>query len=69
MKNNAIIEIERKRVEHIKELLLIDPLDRDEKTLLQLMSFTKVILFYIYRILNYLKVLQCQMTIKIFVCQ
>ena len=42
MKNNAMIEIERKKIEHVKDLLSIPPKERDEKILLELMSFTKV---------------------------
>ena len=42
MNLNIQNEIERKKTEHIKELLLIHFEDRDEKVLLEIMSFTKV---------------------------
>jgi len=60
-KNNAAQqEIERKKIDHIKELLNIESDQRDEKVLLELMSFTKVIILIILININHINILNVQ---------
>ena len=62
MKNAYIDPIQNQKIERIKELLDVPCEERTEKMCLELMSFTKVSIIYLFlfRILNFLKTFQCR---------
>ena len=62
MKNAYIDPIQKQKIERIKELLDVPCEERTEKMCLELMSFTKVPIIYLFlfRILNFLKTFQCR---------
>lgn len=62
MKNAYIDPIQNQKIERIKELLDVPCEERTEKMCLELMSFTKVSIIYLFlfRILNFLKTFRCQ---------
>ena len=62
MKNAYIDPIQNQKIERIKELLDVPCEERTEKMCLELMSFTKVSIIYLFlfRTLNFLKTFRCQ---------
>ena len=62
MHNAYIDPIQNTKIERIKELLDVPCEERTEKMCLELMSFTKVPIIYLFlfRILNFLKTFQCR---------